>query len=83
MDIGTFAETNEQGTRNEIQGKYVHFYIGVERMKRAKAGVSFIIHRIWKNILKNWNEVKERKGNEDGNGGVVPHSNNCIRVWSY
>ena len=52
MDIVALTETKKKGTGNEQQRNYLHFYSGVEKSKRANAGVSIAIHKKWKNNRK-------------------------------
>jgi len=60
LDIVALTETKKKGKGNELQGNYLHFYSGVDKAHRAKAGVSLAIHKKFKKHIKNWEEVNER-----------------------
>lgn len=60
MDITVLTETKKKGNGNELQGDFIHFYSGVEKSRRAKAGVSIAIRKELKNRIKNWSAIDER-----------------------
>ena len=45
VDIAFLSETNRKGQENENRNNYVHFWSGVNKGKRAKAGVSILIKK--------------------------------------
>ena len=60
MDIVVLTETKKKGHGNERKGEYLHFYSGVDKERRARAGVSILINKNLEKYVKNWNAVNER-----------------------
>ena len=60
IDIATLTETKKKGNGSELLGDYIHLYSGVNKEKRAKAGVSVLISKKLKNYIKNWEAINER-----------------------
>jgi hypothetical protein len=60
IDIGVLSETKKKGQGNVNVANYIHFYSGVNKEKRAKVGVSIVVHKRLKNSIKSWENVKER-----------------------
>jgi exonuclease III len=60
IDIGVLSETKKKGQGNENVANYIHFYSGVNKEKRAKAGVSRVVHKRLKNSFKSWENINER-----------------------
>lgn len=60
MDVVVLTETKKKGDGNEEIGSYIHFYSGVPKCRRAKAGVSIVLHKKLRKYIRNWEEVDER-----------------------
>ena len=57
MDVVVLSETKnktkkKKGNGNEMRGNYIHFSSGVDKSKKAKAGVSIAVHKKLKNKIK-------------------------------
>lgn len=46
------TETKKKGHGEEYMGDFVHFWSGVDRSLRAKAGVSIVIKKSLKNRIR-------------------------------
>jgi exonuclease III len=60
IHIGVLSETKKKGQGNEDVANYINLYSGVNKEKRAKAGVSIVVHKRLKNSIKSWENVNER-----------------------
>ena len=60
MDITILTETKKKGAGTEDTGNYILLYSGMEKHKRAKAGVAIVIRKHLGNKIKCWNPVNER-----------------------
>lgn len=60
LDIVALTETKKKGSGNEIIENYVHFYSGVKKENRAKAGVSLLIAKKYRSCIKDWAAISER-----------------------
>jgi hypothetical protein len=52
--IESITETGKKGSQSEVIGNYLHFCSGIPKEKRAKRGVSLLIHKKWKHNITNW-----------------------------
>ena len=60
IDIAILSETKKKGNGNEKCKNYIHFYSGVEKSERARAGVSIMINRRLSRFVKSWDPIDER-----------------------
>ena len=60
MDIIVLSETKKKGCGEETLGNYLHFWSGVDKGTRAKAGVSILISKSLKSKIKNWKFINEK-----------------------
>ena len=60
MDIVVLTETKKKGRGSEDLNGYIHFYSGVRKEMRAKAGVSILINKHLARGVRNWEQVDER-----------------------
>jgi hypothetical protein len=50
IDVAALSETNKKRQGDEYLKDFTHFWIGVNKGKRAHAGVSIVINNKYKNI---------------------------------
>ncbi|XP_044745075.1 craniofacial development protein 2-like [Coccinella septempunctata] len=60
MDIIVLSETKKKGIGSEGLREYIHFFSGVGKDQRAKAGVSILIQNKYKNKIRSWEPLSER-----------------------
>ena len=60
VDIAFLSETKRKGQGNENRNNYVHFWSGVNKGKRAKAGVSILIKKQLMKHVTNYEYISER-----------------------
>lgn len=60
MDIVVLSETKKKGKGEEEFGNYLHFWSGLSKDIRAKAGVSILIRSSWRRKITNWEFINER-----------------------
>lgn len=60
LDIVVLSETKKKGNGNEVNQNYLHFYSGVDKDKRARAGVSIMINKKWQKYIRNSEAINER-----------------------
>lgn len=59
IDVIALTETKKKGQGTAITGNYVHIYSGVPKHERAKRGVSIMIHKKYRNKIKDWEAIDE------------------------
>lgn len=59
-DAVVFTETKLKGKGQEIVGEYLHFWSGVNKSERARAGVSLLIRKEHKDKVKFFDLISER-----------------------
>ncbi|CAH1975795.1 unnamed protein product [Acanthoscelides obtectus] len=60
IDIAVLSETKKKGQGNSYKDEYICFWSGVEKSKRAKAGVAIAIKKVMEKFIMDWNPVDER-----------------------
>jgi exonuclease III len=60
ISVAVLPETNRQGKGDEHLEDFIHFWSGVNKGNRAKAGVSIVINKKYKKCITNWNFSNER-----------------------
>ncbi|XP_072384405.1 uncharacterized protein [Diabrotica undecimpunctata] len=59
-DITVLTETKKKGQGSQDIGGFIHIYSGVEKDKKAQAGVSVLVKKDLKGNLKSWEQINER-----------------------
>jgi hypothetical protein len=63
MQFGYHSTNNREkneGSGEEVLGNYLHFWSGVDKGSRSKAGISILIQRKWKSKIRNWRLISDR-----------------------
>nr|CAH7729527.1 unnamed protein product [Callosobruchus chinensis] len=60
MDIVAVTETKKKGNGSEQIEDYIHLYSGVDKICRARAGVSLFISKELGRDIKDWQPINER-----------------------
>lgn len=60
IDIAVLSETKKKGNGNEFRDNYIHFYSGVDKDKRARAGISIALNKKFQKDVRNWSAINER-----------------------
>ncbi|XP_030765286.1 craniofacial development protein 2-like [Sitophilus oryzae] len=60
LDIVVLSETKKKGRGSEHLDNFLHFWSGIDKAKRAQAGVSVLIAKKLSKFYKNYNAVNER-----------------------
>lgn len=60
LDIAVLSETKRKGRGYEDEDEYVHFWSGVDKNERARAGISVLIKKQLKNYILNYSYISER-----------------------
>lgn len=60
IDIAILTEVKKKGSGTEEINEYLHIYSGVPKDQRARCGVSIVLKKKFKNMIKSWDTVDER-----------------------
>lgn len=60
IDVAILSETKKKGTGSEKLGEFSHFYSGVDKSCRAKAGVALLIRKKLVRHIESWEAINER-----------------------
>ena len=60
IDIAVLTEVKKKGSGTEEINEYLHIYSGVPKDQRARCGVSIVLKKKFKNMIKSWDTVDER-----------------------
>jgi len=60
INIAVLSETKKKGQGNNYKNEYLYFWSGVEKSKRAKAGVAIAIKKNLEKTITDWSPIDER-----------------------